>query len=117
MIMKNFFKDPIKGTFAASLVSAFLLFFAFKSSIRRDYDGTVLQKYALPYLSRAGLVEDVIAPILIACLTALLVVFFKKFQLELKQNHAGRKIAQFFLVGGYLGLAVNAVMLCLLLSY
>ena len=115
--MKSLFKDPITGTFVASLVSTFLLFFVFKSAIRSDYDGTVFQKYVLPYLSRAGLVEDVIAPILIACLTALLVVFFKKFQLLLDQKHAVRKIAQFFLVGGYLGLAVNAVMLCMLFSY
>ena len=114
--MKKLFKDPINGTFLASLVSAFLLFFAFKSSIRRDYDGSGFQKYLLPYISRAGLVEDVIAPILIASLTVLLVVFFKKFQLHLNQNHVGRKIAQFFLVGGYLGLTVNAVMICMLIS-
>jgi hypothetical protein len=115
--MKTLFKNPIKGTFVASLVSVFLLAFAFKSSIRRDYDGTVFQKYILPYLSRAGLVEDVIAPILIAGLTSLLVVFFKKFQFHLNQNQVRRNVAQFFLVGGYLGLAVNVVMICLLFSY
>lgn len=115
--MKSLFKDSTKGTFVASLASTLLLFFAFKSGIRADYDGSVFQKYLLPYFSRAGLVEDLIAPVLIACLTALLVVFFKKFQLHLNKYHVGRKVAQFFLVGGYLGLAVNAVMLCLLFSY
>ena len=107
----------LKGTFLAAGLSSSLLILISKNVWLSNPDFSFLSQNQRFLISQRGLVENLLIPLIIALLTATMAFLFSRLQRRLSDSTLARRMAEFFLVGGYLGVTTLTILAASILAY